>query len=72
MLDIVPGGARRVPVPWNGNEWLCPNCEKNIPPLRTVFLGKPPKYAAYLHDVVKCCWCKFAFAPKNEATVLRR
>lgn len=65
--------AAKVPVPWtDDNTWLCPNCEKKIPALRVIFLGKPPKYAHMLHDIVKCCWCRFAFAPMQEATVLRR
>ena len=65
------GQAQRVVVPWNGNEWMCPQCERIIPPLRVQVLGKPPKYAHVLHDVIRCCWCKFSFAPALEVYVLR-
>lgn len=71
-LALVEGGVEYVPVPWVGNHWVCPNCEEEIPPLRVVFLGKPPKYANMLHDIIRCCWCKFNFSPRSEATVLRR
>lgn len=64
-------GAERIPVPWRGNSWFCPNCEQTIPPLRVQFLGKPPKYAHVLHDVIRCTFCKFTFSPAMEAFVLR-
>ena len=70
-LSLIGTGVSREAVPWVGNEWLCPNCEMRIPPLRVQFLGKPPKYAHMLHDVIRCCWCRFAFSPMMEATVLR-
>ncbi len=66
-------GAQRVPVPFGGgNEYVCPQCEKSIPPLRTVFLSKPPKYSHVLNDVIKCANCKFIFSPRMEAYVLRQ
>jgi hypothetical protein len=66
-------GVDRVPIPpvSQGNQWLCPNCELLIPPLRVQFHGKPPKYRHSLHDIIRCPWCKFCFAPVNEALVLR-
>lgn len=64
-------GAQRVAVPPKGNQWLCPNCEQLIPPLRIVFLGKPPKYREQLNDCIKCPHCKFIFSPRSEAIVLR-
>lgn len=70
-LSLV-GTVERIPVPWSGNLWVCPSCEQSIPPLRVQVLGKPPKYAQMLHDVIRCCWCKFSFAPMMEAVVLRR
>ena len=54
------GAVEKVAFPWSGNEWLCPQCEQTIPPLRLQFRGKPPKYAHVLHDVIRCCWCKFS------------
>lgn len=71
-LDQVPGGAERVAVPWRGNRWVCPHCEVEIEPLDLLFYGKPPKYADLLHDIIKCPHCLCAFAPRSEATVLRR
>lgn len=71
-LSLVEGVERvAVPPPSIGNQWFCPNCEQAIPPLRVQFLGKPPKYQHALHDIIRCPFCKFCFAPVSEALVLR-
>ena len=65
-------GAQRVPVPYGrGNDWVCPACEQIIPPTQVRFLGKPPRYAHLLNDVIRCT-CGFIFSPRSEALVLRR
>lgn len=64
-------GAVQVTVPFGGgNDYVCPNCQRLLPPRRTMFLSKPPMYVHVLNDVIKCSWCKFIFSPK-QATVLR-
>lgn len=65
-------GATTVAVPYTGgSEYVCPNCEQKIPNRRLVYLSKPPKFANALNDIVKCCWCRFHFSPRSEATILR-
>lgn len=73
-------GAERVSVPYGGgNQYVCPQCEKPIPPLRLVFLGKPPRYAHVLNDIIKCTnrddegrECRYIFSPRSEAVVLHQ
>ena len=39
--------------------------------MRVTFLGKPPKYANSLNDIIRCPLCGYIFSPRSEATVLR-
>ena len=79
-LALVEGVQRvSVPPPQLGNQYVCPQCEKPIPPLRLVFLGKPPNYAHLLNDVIKCTnrdeqgrECRYIFSYRSEAFVLRQ
>jgi len=79
-LSLVEG-VRRVPVPPpnSGNQYICPQCERPIPPLRLVFLGKPPQYAHLLNDIIKCTnrdedgrECRYIFSYRSEVLILRR
>lgn len=64
--------ARTVPLPsGGGSEYVCPACEQAIPTRKQIRLAKPKKYEAVLADCLKCPFCNFIFAPKEEAIVLR-
>lgn len=64
--------ARKVPVPYAGAEYQCPNCERLIPTRKQIRLAKPARYEHQLNDILKCPFCLFLFSPRNEATVLRQ
>lgn len=79
LLDDV----QKVVVPFgDGRNWICPNCEARLSVvaegqdrLHALFLGKPPKYAHLLNDIIRCtgdAGCGFIFSPRSEAIVLRR
>lgn len=63
--------VERITVPFNGNEYVCPNCEKSIPNGRLITTNRPPKYAANLNVILRCPFCWWYFSPRNEAFVLR-
>lgn len=77
---ILDETVERIPVPFSGvgNNWQCPQCEQVIPPRRVRFLGKPPKYAHMLNDVIQCTMlvdnrqCGYIFSPASEVLVIRR
>ena len=73
--------VERIPVPWGGgNNWMCPSCEQVIPPRKVRFLGKPPKYAHVLNNVIQCSnmigtpprSCGYILSPASEVLVIRR
>jgi DNA-directed RNA polymerase subunit RPC12/RpoP len=63
--------AEEVSVPHQGNEYICPSCERAIPTRKQIRLAKPAKYQGALWDVLKCPYCNFLFAPKDRAIVIR-
>ena len=81
QLSLVPGGAQEVEILWRGNVWFCPFCEEEMRPSETTILGKPPRYAHMLYDIIRhdkrkgsgqTHGCGMSFAPKMRATVVRR
>lgn len=63
-------GARQVSMPYIGEQYICPNCEKEIPTRKQRNMAKPAKYAHLLADVQRCPFCSFTFAYSNKAIVL--
>jgi hypothetical protein len=66
--------AREVPIPFNGNEYICPapDCGRPIPTRKQQRLSKPARYEQSLNDVFKCPWCNFIFSPRSVAHVIRQ
>jgi hypothetical protein len=63
--------VEEISVPYNGQEYVCPNCEQSIPTRRQQYLARPAKYAHILNDVQKCPFCSFVFSYRIRAYVLR-
>lgn len=64
--------ARIIPVPFEGDQYTCPSCERSIPTRMQIRMAKPARYETVLNDILKCPFCKFIFSPRNTAVVLRR
>lgn len=63
--------ARQINVPYTGDEYVCPNCERTIPTRKQRNMAKPSKFAHLLNDVQRCPWCSFAFSYRSSAVVLQ-
>lgn len=63
-------GAVSVPVPWHGTNYVCPNCEYEIPTRRLRSKTRPPKYAHALNAIFQCPECRWYFSPKSQATAI--
>lgn len=50
------------PVPYRGNEYICPQCRSVIPTRKLILMAKPPRFAHLLNDIIKCCYCNFLFS----------
>lgn len=64
--------ARIIPVPFDGIEYTCPDCERKIPTRIQIRMAKPARFESALNDILKCPYCKFIFSPRTTAIVLRR
>lgn len=64
--------AKVITVPFQGDEYVCPSCEKPIPTRKQIRLAKPARYEEGLNDILKCPYCNFIFSPKTVAVVLRQ
>lgn len=56
--------ARDVPLPYNGDEYVCPSCGLSIPTRKQIRLSKPARWEQALNDVFKCPFCNYIFSPK--------
>jgi DNA-directed RNA polymerase subunit RPC12/RpoP len=61
-----------VAVPYAHRQYVCPDCEREIPDEQQYRLAKPADAAHLLNDVLKCPFCACIFSPRPaERTVLR-
>jgi len=63
--------AREVSVPHVGVNWVCPNCEAEIPPAQILVTGKPARYEHLLNTIYRCPHCRFLFSYRSRAVVIR-
>jgi hypothetical protein len=61
------------PVPYPRDNYLCPQCETEIPTRKQQRLNIPAKYEHELNQVFKCPFCNFIFSPRRaEGSIFRR